>query len=79
MRVSNTDGQFVSIFISAFLLLTVALGLTHVAWSLTGAQPSAFLEFLNTPRFSILDIVTGLAGMLLLFVLITALRWAPRP
>jgi hypothetical protein len=42
-------------------------------------QPQAFFEFLNTPNLSILDIVTGIFVLLVVFVVVTAPRWLPRP
>lgn len=80
MRATDTDSQFVAGFISAFLIFTSAAFLSQVVvWFRFNPQPQALLDFLNTPLFSILDLFTAFVGLLLLFVLIAALRWAPRP
>jgi hypothetical protein len=80
MNSVKVNSQFAVGFVSAFLLLAgFALLSQAVAWFQMNPQPHAFIEFLNTPLFSILDIFTGLIGLLLLFVLITAPAWAPRP
>jgi hypothetical protein len=80
MKNINLNSQFVAGFISAFLLLAgVALLSQAAAWFRMNPQPRAFFDFLNTPLFSILDLFTGLFGLLVLFVLITAPAWAPRP
>jgi hypothetical protein len=80
MNSVKVNSQFAVGFVSAFLLLAgFALLSQAVAWFQMNPQPQAFIEFLNTPLFSILDIFTGLIGLLLLFVLITAPAWAPRP
>lgn len=80
MRGNKVNSQFAVGFISAFLLLAgVALLSQAAAWFRMNPQPEAFFEFLNTPLFSILDIFTGLFGLLVLFMLVTAPAWAPRP
>jgi len=80
MRNVKVNSQFAVGFISAFLLLAGVVLLTQAAaWFRMNPQPQAFFEFLNTPLFSILDIFTALAGLLVLFVVITAPAWAPRP
>lgn len=80
MRGGKVNSQFAVGFISAFLLLAgVALLSQAAAWFRMNPQPEAFLEFLNTPLFSILDIFTALFGLLVLFVVITAPASAPRP
>lgn len=79
MRATNTHSQFAAGFISAFLLLTSAVLLSQAAaWLRINPQPQTLLDFLNTPLFSILDLFSAFVGLLLLFVLITAPRWAPR-
>lgn len=80
MNTVKVNTQFAVGFISAFLLLAgFALLSQAVAWFQMNPQPQAFIEFLNTPLFSILDIFTALVGLLVLFVVITAPAWAPRP
>lgn len=80
MNTVKINSQFAVGFISAFLLLAgFALLSQAVAWFQINPQPQAFIEFLNTPLFSILDIFTALVGLLVLFVVITAPAWAPRP
>lgn len=80
MNTVKVNSQFAVGFISAFLLLAgFALLSQAVAWFHMNPQPQAFIEFLNTPLFSILDIFTALVGLLVLFVVITAPAWAPRP
>jgi len=80
MNTVKVNSQFAVGFISAFLLLAgFALLSQAVAWFQMNPQPQAFIEFLNTPLFSILDIFTALVGLLVLFVVITAPAWAPRP
>ena len=80
MRNVKVNSQFAVGFISAWLLLAgVALLSQAAAWFQMNSQPQAFFELLNTPLFSILDLFTGLIGILVLFVLVTAPAWAPRP
>lgn len=80
MRNVKVNSQFAVGFISAFLLLSGVVLLSQAAaWFQMNPQPQAFFEFLNTPLFSILDLFTGLIGILVLFVLVTAPAWAPRP
>jgi hypothetical protein len=80
MNTVKVNSQFAVGFISAFLLLAgFALLSQAVAWFQMNPQPQAFIEFLNTPLFSILDIFTALVGLLVLFIVITAPAWAPRP
>jgi len=75
MRDTQVNSQFAVGFFSALLLLAgIALLSQAVAWFEMNPQPKAFIELLNTPLFSILDIFTALIGLLLLFVLITGLR-----
>ncbi len=80
MRNTRVTSQFVIGFVSAFLLLAgIALLSQAVAWFNINPQPQAFLEFLNTPLFSLLDIFTVLIGLLLLGVVVTAPVWGPKP
>jgi hypothetical protein len=81
MRVGNLDSQFVVGFFSAFLLLAgLALLSDAAAWLSTDPQPlRSFFEFVFAPRFSILDVVSGLVAVQVLFVVVTAPRWLPRP
>lgn len=74
------DSQYAVGFASAVLLLSgIALLSQAVAWFTANPQPQAFFEFLNAPRFSILDVFTALLGMLVLAVLVTVPYWGPRP
>jgi hypothetical protein len=78
MRVGNLDSQLVVGFFSAFLLLASAAVLYQaVAW--LSMNPVASVEFFFAPRFSILDVVSGLVAVLVLFVVVAAPRWLPRP
>jgi len=75
----NTNGQFILGFLSAFVLLAgVSLLLQTAAWFHKNQQPQAFVEFLNTPLLSILDIFTALIVILLLLVLVSAPAYMPR-
>ena len=81
-RLKNTDtnNQFAVGFISALLLLAgLALIAQAVQWFTANPQPQAFIEFLNTPLFSILDVFTAIFGLLVLAVLVTVPYWGPRP
>jgi len=77
-EMKNIDSQFVAGFISAFLLLTVAAVLSQAAaWFRMSPQPQAFLEFMNTPIFSLLDIITGLVMLGVLFIVVIAPKIVP--
>jgi len=77
-EMKNIDSQFVAGFISAFLLLAITVLLSRAAiWSKMNPQPQAFLEFMNTPLFSILDIITGLVMLGVLFIVVIAPKIVP--
>lgn len=77
MRTSN---PFAGGFLSALLLLAgLALIAQTVQWVTRQPQPEAFVELMNTPMFSPLDLITGTLLLLVLGVLITVPAWAPRP
>jgi len=80
MRNLSANGQYTAGFASAVLLLVgVSLLSQAVAWFTANPQPQAFIEFLNTPLFSILDVFTAIFGLLVLAVLVTVPYWGPRP
>jgi len=80
MRNLSANGQYAAGFASAVLLLAgVALLSQAVTWFTANPQPQAFIEFLNTPMFSILDVFTAIFGLLVLAVLVTVPYWGPRP
>jgi len=76
----KTSNEFAGGFLSALLLLSAFALLAQTAqWVSRQPQPEAFVEFMNTPMFSPLDLITGTFLLLVLGVLITAPAWAPRP
>lgn len=80
MRNVSVNSQYAAGFVSAVLLLAgVALIAQAVQWFTAKPQPQAFIDFLNAPLFSILDVFTALLGLLVLAVLVTVPYWGPRP
>lgn len=80
LRGKGTNSQFVGGFVSALLLLAgIALLSQAAAWFKENPQPEAFIEFLNTPMFSIMDVFVTLFGLLILGVILTVPVWGPRP
>lgn len=80
MRGASINGQYKAGFISAVLLFAAGAVLSQaVAWVMAKPQPQAFIDFLTTPLFSILDVLSAITTLLMLALVVTAPIWAPRP
>jgi len=80
MKNVKLNSQYAAGFISAVLLLAgIGLLSQAVAWFTANPQPEAFIEFLNTPLFSILDIFSVLIVLLLLAAIVGYMTVGPRP
>lgn len=78
LRGSGTDGSFVAGFISAILLLAgVSLVAQAVIWFTSNPQPEAFMQFLQTARFSLIDVFGVLAIVMILIVVLIFPAYMP--
>jgi len=60
------------------MFVGIAFVVETLEWLATQPQPQALVQFLTTPMFSPVDVVTGLLVLALLWVLVTVPVWGPR-